>query len=104
MKRFGLWLTNTTEGEADQLGYSLGAVEEGRNAELISRKFGDDDVASNQFINFGFAGNGGNVAFMLVGGERNSVGQPLPGAFATLLVAGGVGTALTRKNRKREEE
>ena len=42
-------------------------------------------------------GNGGNVAFMLVGGERNSVGQPLPGAFATLLVAGGVSTALTRK-------
>ncbi|NMA40872.1 MAG: hypothetical protein GX937_11935 [Lentisphaerae bacterium] len=101
----GLWLTNMRTG-TPQEGYSLGPVKEGLNEELISRQINTKDLAGNTRFNFGFANGGSSVEFILSGGDYHggAVGQPLPGAFATLLLAGGVGTALTRKNRKREEE
>lgn len=103
----GVWLTNMTEGEADQVGYSVGPVQQGENTELVSRQYNTTDQLGQNRINFGFASPGDSVEFLLFGDEYHgggAVGQPLPGAFATLLLAGGVGTALTRKNRKREEE
>ena len=96
----GLWLTNTNKNKPDQEGYSLGPVGQGLNEELDSRQINTVDLAGNTRINFGFAHGGGSVEFVLVGGE-GTVGQPLPGVFATLLLAGSVGTALTRRNRKR---
>ncbi len=102
----GLWLTNTTDSKPDQLGYSLGKVGEGLNAELGSRQYNTTDIAGNTRINFGFLNGGDSVEFLLSPDTHYSgggpVGQPLPGVFATLALAGGVGTALTRKNRKRE--
>jgi hypothetical protein len=104
----GLWLTNKTEGQPDQIGYSLGPVYDLENPtiELGSRQYETVDAAGNTRVNFGFINGGESVEFLLFGDAYHSgtVGQPLPGAFATLLLAGGVGTALTRKNRKREEE
>jgi len=97
----GLWLTNTTKNKADQEGYSLGPVGEGVNAALVSRQINTVDALGNTRINFGFAKGGSSVEFILVGGE-GTVGQPLPGVFASLLLAGSVGTALTRRNRKRQ--
>ena len=93
----GLWLTNSKKG---QEGYSLGPVNGGLNEDLGSRQINEVDLAGNTRINFGFLKGGGSVEFVLVGGE-GTVGQPLPGVFATLLLAGSVGTALTRRNRKR---
>lgn len=100
----GLWLTNTNKNNPDQEGYSLGPVQQGLNEELDSRQINTVDLAGNTRINFGFAKGGGSVEFVLVGGEGSggTVGQPLPGVFATLLLAGSVGTALTRRNRKRK--
>ncbi len=105
----GLWLTNKTEGHPDQIGYSLGPVHDGAHPtiELGSRQYETVDAAGNARVNFGFINGGESVEFLLYGAEYHGgggpVGQPLPGVFATLLVAGGVGTTLTRKSRKREE-
>lgn len=97
--QLSFWVTSSP-GVA---GSSMGLVSD-VNGQLQSRQINQTDLAGNTRINFGFSGFG-SVEFVASGGAykngQGPVGQPLPGAFAALLLGGGAMGGLTFSRRKR---